>query len=121
MFTKRVTVAVTTAADGTGLGYSNPVNGRILSVQYVKTDYDDGVDFTITTETTGQTVWTQSDVNASAVKVPRQATHSTAGVAATFDGTRPVLEPVFVADERIKIAIASGGNVKSGTFHITVG
>lgn len=28
---------------------------------------------------------------------------------------------VFLADERVKIAIAQGGNVKSGTFYVTVG
>ena len=51
-------------------------SGAVVSpvvIQYVKTDYTDGVDFTITTETTGQTLWTESNVNAAAVKAPRQA------------------------------------------------
>ena len=68
MFTKRETVEITTVADGSVIGYSKPVNGRILSVQYVKTDFADGVDFAITSETTAQQIWTQDNVNAAALK-----------------------------------------------------
>jgi hypothetical protein len=124
MFCKRETVTITTAADGTGTGYSNVVNGRILSVQYVKPTsggFSDGVDFNITTETTGQTVLAKNDVNASAIHCPRQAVHSVAGVAANYADGYPVLEPVIVADERIKIQIAAGGSGGIGTFHITIG
>lgn len=121
MFAKRETVSVTTIANGSATSYSSVVNGRILSIQYVKDDFADGVDFTITCETTGRTLWSQDNVNASAEVLPRAATHSTAGVAATYDGTRAVLEPVVVANERVKIVIASGGATKSGTFYITIG
>jgi hypothetical protein len=50
----------------------------IESIQYVKTDYADGVDFTITAEATTETIWTESNVNAAVIKHPRAATHSTA-------------------------------------------
>lgn len=120
MYIKRETVAVTTAIGGTATGYSGVINGKILEVQYVKTDFANGVDFTITTETTGKTVWTEANVDASKTVMPRQATHDTAGTAVTYDGTRAVLEPIAVDNERIKIVIAAGGDAKSGTFYITI-
>jgi len=124
MFTKRETVEITTAADGTGIGYTSVVNGRILSVQYVKPTsggFADGVDIDVTTDVTNQQIWSEDDVNASAIKLPRQAVHSTAGVAAAYAENYPILEPVFAAEERVKIAIASGGSGGKGTFHITIG
>lgn len=116
----RHAVSVTTAADGSATAYSPIVTGRLSQIRYVKTDFDNGVGFTITSEATGETLWTEAAVNASATRAPRQATHSTAGVAATFDGTRAVLEPIALAQDRVKIVIASGGNVKTGAFHIVV-
>jgi len=121
-FCRVQTVAVTTNGDGVAEAFTNAVNGRVLQVRYVKTDFANGVDFTITNEDTGETIWAQQDVDASATVAPRQPTHSTAGVAALYaaDGVA-VLDHVWVADARIKIAIASGGDTKTGTFHFTIG
>jgi hypothetical protein len=121
MYIKKETVSVTTAADGSATAYSNVVNGRILSIQYAKDDFADGVYFTITTETSGQDLWVDMNINASETVHPRTQVHDTTGSALTLDGTRKNVAPVVVADERIKIVIAAGGNAKSGTFHITVG
>jgi hypothetical protein len=122
MYAERHVVTVTTAADGSGTGYSPVITGRIIAVRYVKTDFADGVDFTITAEATGETIWAQQDVNASATVAPRQATHSTAGVAALYAaGGSAVNGDIVLARDRVKIVIAQGGNVKSGTFHIVVG
>ena len=118
-------VTLTTIADGSGTAYTTlGVNGRVLQIRYVKLGsggYDNGSTMTISGETTGTAIWTEAAVNASATRVPRQATHTTAGVAATYDGTRAVLEPVYLANERIKVQISSGGNVKTGTYYILVG
>lgn len=118
---KRHKVTITTAADGTATGYSPVISGEIMQIEYVKNDFANGVDFTITGEDTGIGIWTQADVNASAVVAPRQPTHSQAGVAALYaaSGTG-VLAPIAIARDRVKIAIAQGGNAKSGTFHILV-
>lgn len=121
MYIRRVEVTVTTDANGDATAYSVPVMGQIVSVQYVKTDFADGVDFTVTTETTGRTVWNQDNVNASAEVLPRQQVHNTAGTALTYDGTRTVNEKIAVDNERIKIVIANGGDIKTGKFYITVG
>ena len=123
MYARRHTVSVTTAADGSATAYTpTTVNGRILSIQYVKTDFDNGVDFTITTETTGQGLWTDTNVNASETVCPRQPTHDAVGAASLYAaGGEPVEDFIYVADERVKIVIAQGGNVKTGTFYITTG
>lgn len=118
---RRFTVDVTTASDGTATAYSPYLSGYIHEIHYIKTDFADGVDFTITAEATGETIWTQSDVNAAAVKAPRQATHSTVGVAALYaSGGTAVNDRIALGRDRVKIAIAQGGNVKTGQFQIVV-
>lgn len=116
---RRLKLTVTTAADGSATAFTPRTSGKVHSIHYVKTDYANGVDFAITAEATGENIWTESDVNASAVRYPRAATHSQAGAAALYAaGGTGVLAPVAVANDRIKIVLAQGGNVKVGTFHI---
>lgn len=118
---RRVKVQVTTAADGTATKFSSRVSGAIHSVHYVKGDFADGVDFAITAEETGEGIWTESNVNASTVRYPRAPTHSQAGAAALYaSGGVGVLDKVAVANDRVKIVIAQGGNAKSGTFYLLV-
>ncbi len=118
---KRVVVNVVTAADGTATAYSSYLSGKIHSIHYLKTDFADGVDFTITADRTGETLWTESNVNAATVRYPRAATHSTVGVASLYaSGGTAVQAPVAMAADRVKIVIAQGGNAKSGAFHILV-
>lgn len=117
-FAQRVTVAVTTASDGSATAFSSgSITGLLSQVRYVKTDFADGSTFTITAEATGETLWAESAVNASATRAPRQATHSTAGVASLYAvGGAAVTDKIALANDRVKIVIASGGNVKTGTF-----
>ena len=119
---QRLVVAVTTIADGSATAYSEgPVTGKISQIRYVKTDFDNGSTFTITSEATGETIWAESGVNASATRAPRQATHSTAGVAALYAAAgTAVNDKIALANDRIKIVIAAGGNVKSGVFHVVL-
>ena len=118
-YARRVTVAVTTAADGSATVYSDPIQyGHLSQIRYVKTDFADGSTFTITTDSTGETLWSQTGVNASATVAPRQPTHSTAGAAALFAaGGTAIGDKIAIVGDRIKIVIAAGGNVKSGAFH----
>jgi hypothetical protein len=121
---RRVKVTVTTAADGTATAYTPRVSGHIHSVHYVKDGsnaYADGVDFAVTAEATGENIWTEANVNASAVRYPRAATHSQAGVAALYaSGGTAVLDRVAVANDRIKIVLAQGGNAKVGAFLVLI-
>jgi hypothetical protein len=119
MAIKRHTVAVTTNASGDATAYSNVLSGRLSQIRYVKTDFDNGSTFTITAEATGETLWSEAAVNASATRAPRQATHTTAGAAALYAGSgQAVNDKIVLSADRVKIVIVSGGNVKTGTFHI---
>lgn len=114
---QRVQVPITTAADGSATAFSPRVSGKIHAVHYLKTDFADGVDFTVTAEATGETIWAETNVNAAAVRYPRAATHSTAGVASLYAaGGTAVQAPVALGNDRIKVVIAQGGNVKTGTL-----
>lgn len=122
MYAERHAVTVDVDASGDGTGYTPVVTGRIFSIRYVKDDYANGVDFNITAETSGVTIWAEDNVNASATRAPRQATHSTAGVAALYAaGGTAVQDYVVVANERVKIVVAQGGVSTGGTFHVVVG
>lgn len=121
-FGKRLTVAVTTESDGSATVYSDPIDHGLLSqIRYVKTDFADGSTFTITAEATGELLWSESAVNASATRAPRQATHSTAGAAALYAaGGAAVNDLIAIVNDRIKIVIAGGGDTKTGTFHFVL-
>jgi len=119
MAIKRHTVSVTTAADGSATAYSDVLSGRLSQIRYVKTDFADGVDFTITAEATGETLWTDTNINASETVAPRQATHDISGAALLYAaGGIAQCDQIVLAADRVKIVIASGGNVTTGTFHI---
>lgn len=121
-YAQRLTVAVTTNGSGAATAYSDPIQfGKLSQIRYVKTDFDDGSTITITCEATGETLWTESAVNASTTRAPRQATHSTAGAAALYAaGGTAVLDKIAIANDRIKIVIASGGATKTGTFYFVL-
>lgn len=114
---RSIKVDVATIADGSATKFSPRISGKVHSVHYLKTDYADGVDFAITAERSGETIWSESNVNAAASRYPRSATHSTAGVAALYAaGGTGVFDKVGLGNDRIKIVIAQGGNVKTGSF-----
>jgi hypothetical protein len=116
---KKHTVNITTAADGSAESYSPALSGRLINIIYTKDDFAAGVDFTITAESSGINLWTESDVNSSKTVAPRQPTHSQAGVEQDTAGD-VLLGDIYLAQERVKIVIAQGGNAKSGSFGIIV-
>lgn len=120
---RKFSVTVTTGT-ATGEGFSPWLSGYIESIEYVKAAgaaaYADGVDFTITSEATGESIWAELNVNAAVKKLPRAATHTTAGVAAIYAADAPVNDRIALGRDRVKIAIAQGGNGKSGTFVVAV-
>ena len=115
MTMRRTRITLTTAADGTVTGYSARISGAIHSLHYIKTDFADGVDFAVTAEATGESIWAESNVNAAAVRYPRAPTHTQAGVAALFAaGGTAVQDKIALANDRVKVVIAQGGNAKVG-------
>ncbi|MGB5903805.1 MAG: hypothetical protein WBH00_13235 [Xanthobacteraceae bacterium] len=117
-------VTVTTDASGDATAYVPSVGrarGLLESIQYQKVDFADGVDFTITDEETGENLWVQSNVNASAIVRPRAPTHDQAGTAALYASDGTAVGNKIAVVSRVKIAIAQGGNAKSGVFRVIVG
>ncbi len=52
---------------------------------------------------------------------PRQPTYSTTGEALLYAaGGQGVNDEIVLAADRVKIVVASGGDTKSGTFHIVM-
>ena len=123
MAIRKYTVTPVTGT-ATATAYSPYLSGFIESIEYVKDGtipYSDGVDLTVTAEETGEAILSVTDMNASVVKRPRAPTHSTAGVAAVYaSGGTAVNDRIALARDRVKIAIAQGGNGKQGRFVITV-
>lgn len=121
MALRRFVVPVTTDGSGDAEVFSPHLSGELISFRYVKGDFADGVDFVITSEAAGHTLWSEEDVNASATRYPRGGTHSTLGADALYaaDG-ETVNDKIALADDRVKIVVADGGDAKSGTFHITI-
>lgn len=118
-YPRKKTVSITTDGSGDATEYTGVITGHIDSVIYNKTDFANGVDFTITTEVTAQGVWTESDVNAGTVRYPRAPTHSDVGVASLYAAAgEPVETRIPVVNERVKIVIGSGGSVKTGSFDV---
>ena len=120
-YAERHVIPVTTAADGSATAYSPVVTGKVSQIRYVKTDFAAGVDFTITSEATGETIWTETNVDASATRAPRQPTHDTAGAAALYAAAGvAVNDHICLAHDRVKIVIAAGGDTKAGGFHLVM-
>lgn len=121
MAIRRFVVTAITDAAGAAEKYSPRLSGKLVSIRYVKTDFTNGVDFTITAEGTGETLWTESNVDATAQRYPRAATHSTAGAASLYAGSgTAVNDMIGLGNDRVKIVIASGGDTHTGVFHIVV-
>jgi len=121
MALRRFVIPITVDASGDAEVYTPALYGHLESFRYVKDDFTDGVDFVCTLETTGETLWAEDSVNASATRYPRAATHSTAGAAALYaSGGTGVLGRIAIGGDRIKIVVDGAGNATSGTLHVTI-
>jgi hypothetical protein len=120
MYAERHTVSLTTAGDGSVIGYTPHVSGSILAIVYTKdgtTPFAAGVDFAITLEATGQNIWTEANIDASETVYPIAAAQLPAGTAAST-----LTEvPIVAANDRVKISITNGGSAKLGSVIVVVG
>lgn len=123
-FIQRHQIDVTTDGSGAAVVKSPRVNGKVAAIHYVAdgtTPFDNTVDFTITSEATGETIWAESNITASKSCYPRAGIHTTAGVASLFAaGGLPVLDKIAVADDLVVFTIAQGGASKIGRFFLVV-
>jgi hypothetical protein len=129
MALRRFVVPVTVDASGDAEAYSPVLSGKLVSIRYVKpgsNGFEDGVDFALTSDVTGATLWAEDNVNASATRLPRFPVQGAAGADAEYlDSVTPevVLGPFALSQDRVKIVVASGtagAGGETGTFHITI-
>ena len=115
-------VALTTDASGDVTGYTPAVTGRILTVIFTDTDFDAGADITVTGDLTAQAILTLTNQAASGTFAPRQATHDIVGAASLHAAAgEPVEDYIWVCQEKVKVVVAQGGNVKSAVVTVIVG
>lgn len=127
MFIERHDFTLTTDSSGNATVYSTGIaTGLIRQIRYVPDGTNPlatGADLTITGETTGLVIDTLTDIGTSATQwAPRQATSSVAGAASLYAAAgTAVNDQIGISQERIKVAVAQGGNVKTGVLYIWVG
>lgn len=117
-FAQAYDVSITTATGGTGTGYTPVVNGLISAVIYTAdgtSPFEATTDITVTTEDTGQAVLTETNVTGSAKWYPMAEGELNSGSASTITEAA-----IYAAGERIKIAVAQGGNTKTGAFKVVI-
>lgn len=119
---RRFVVPITVDENGDAEVYSPVLSGKVVSIRYVKDDFaGDDLAFTITAEDSGETIWAEEDVAASATRYPRAALHSTAGAASLYAALgEAVLGKIALSQDRVKFVIAGAGDETSGTFHLTI-
>jgi len=117
MYPQSQTVTITTgAATGAGTGYTAPIHGRILSIRYIKDSYTGTPSLDVTLETSEAEVLSVVSMASSASWRPRSL------VQKDTDGTNlSTYEPTYCGGERVKLAVASAGNSKTGTFIVVFG
>lgn len=114
----RFSVAVTTSALGAAVAYSPQCNGLVRTVEYVKPTsggLDIATDIDIVADISGAVIWTNDDLAASQVIHPLAQAQDNTGADITG-----AYAPICLADERIKITVANGGDAASGTFIFTI-
>jgi hypothetical protein len=75
---------------------------------------------TITSEAVGAPILSRT-ATGSFDNFPRLGTHSATGAAQTATGTTNNLDALHISQDRVKIAVASGGATKTGRFDVVIG
>jgi hypothetical protein len=126
MFVERHEVSITVDASGNGTGYTPVVAGFVRAIRYVPdgtSPYATGVDVTVTGDVSGIAVTTITNAGTSAIDVfPRAATAGITNSAALYAAAGTAVNDLIpIANEKVKIALAQGGNTTTGKFHVYIG
>ena len=121
MQVRRIKLTVTADGSGAADATSEVFSGQILQIQYVKNNYADTVDFTITLNESGQSVWSQANVTASVIKAVRQPTYNQDGTAALYAAAgSPVNDLIPVWNDKLRVVLAQAGASTTGVFYVYV-
>lgn len=119
MFIQTLSIASTTAADGTATAYSDVVQGYVEAVKVVLGGWANGaVDLVLTDEKTGAPIVTITNATDELVVRPRGATHDVAGAAALYAAAGQAVNEKIAVNGRIKLAVAQGGDTKAGSVWV---
>lgn len=108
-------VTITTDASGDAVSTVSIDRPALLyGIEYIKTDYADGVDLTVATggSVLSKTLLTVTNMNAAEQFYLRD---SSCGATGTVSTDALIMPPIF---GNLTFTIAQGGNAKSGTFVI---
>jgi hypothetical protein len=125
-YVERHAFDVVTSASGAFTGYSPVITGQIAQYRYVPSTNNmaSTADLDIVGEVTGLIIADQDNIGLSAfTKAPRGPVHDVAGVGRAYSSAAPlsvVTDIIRVANERLKLTIAQGGDTKNGKFYIWV-
>lgn len=98
-------------------GINRKLNGFLVALRYAPGTLDTGADLTITGEDSGIPILTKLNAGTSTVfYYPRALVNQVADGAAGASGT----EYIPIRDERIKVVVAQGGNVLTGSIEATL-
>lgn len=121
---RRIVLAVPTNGSGVADVYSPRVSGLLHAVHYVpdgSAPYDNTVDVTVTSEVTGETLLSRTNVSAAVNARPRVATSAADGTASLYaSGGTAVQDKIALANDRIRVVLAQGGASKTGKFHFII-
>lgn len=97
-------------------GWSPPIRGRLVRIDYLKTDYATGVDFALKWESTGETIWAETDVDADAHHRIGLPISDSAGATISGPPDAALYDSPYSDGDRIQIDVTDAGNGKVGTF-----
>lgn len=111
---QEVSATITTTSGGAATVYlGSTLTGRVHAIKYAPGTIATGAGLTITGETTGVAIMTKASAGTSTVwYYPRAFANKVTDGAAFTD----VTEDVRILKERIKVVVADGGNVTTGTI-----
>ncbi len=96
-------------------GQNRKLNGFLVCIKYTPGTIATGADLTITGEDSGIPILTKTDAGTSNVfYYPRALLNAVADGAAATNAS----EFIPIKDERIKVVVAQGGNVASGSIEV---
>ena len=114
-YTKEIKTHATTGA--ATVYFASPTRGKVHAIKYEPGTIATGAGIVITGETSGVPIITKADMGTSTVWLyPRRIPHKVDDGSVFTD----VAEEVQAFNERIKLALASGGNSKTGSMTIYI-
>lgn len=117
-------IPVTTDPSGAATAFSSfPIDGEILQIAYTPdavNPLDTAASIAITGKSSGIVLASHGNLGTSAFnRVYQQPVYGTDATPALYAAAgKPLLAPVVINQELVKLVVSAGGNVKSGTFDI---